>query len=239
MIAGSGQAYELGRALGFFHLLMSDMDNQDLHDPLPGFHVLSNYLGKFDLARKKNVSVGSELDYCNGVIDRYRGKADLLKRAKEEGVLSEQPVHGDPKIDNFIFNDAGYCVGLIDMDTVGSGLIHSDLGDCLRSACNRSGESANRFQDIRFDMEICSAILKGYFQRADNLFSTRQRCYIYDALLLITFELGLRFFTDHLLGNIYFKTEAPGDNLQRAVNQFTLLGEIEKYEQEIRKIAET
>ena len=124
------------------------------------------------------------------------------------------------------------------MDTVGPGLIHSDLGDCLRSACNRSGESVKRAQDIRFDMEICSAILKGYFQKGDTLLSALQRCYIFDVLLLITFELGLRFFTDHLLGNIYFKTEVPGDNLQRAVNQFRLLGEIEKYEQEIRKAAE-
>ena len=238
MIADSRQASELGRALGLFHLLMSDLDVQDLRDPLPGFHVLPTYLEEFDFARKKNSSAGEKLDYCFEIIEQYRGKSDLFKRVKEEGVLTEQTVHGDPKVDNFIFNGVGYGVGLIDMDTVGPGLIHSDLGDCLRSACNRSGESVKRAQDIRFDMEICSAILKGYFQKGDTLLSALQRCYIFDVLLLITFELGLRFFTDHLLGNIYFKTEVPGDNLQRAVNQFRLLGEIEKYEQEIRKAAE-
>ena len=238
IIADSGQAYELGRALGLFHLLMSDMDSQNLHDPLPEFHVLDTYLAEFDLARKENSSVGLELDYCHGIIDQHRGKTDLLKRAKKEGILTEQLVHGDPKMDNFIFNEAGCGVGLIDMDTAGAGLIHSDIGDCLRSACNLSGESANRDQDIRFDMDICRAILKGYFERAGNLLSTRQRCYIFDALLLITFELGLRFFTDHLLGDRYFKIKVPGDNLERAVNQFRLMGEIGKYEKEIRAVAE-
>ena len=87
-------------------------------------------------------------------------------------------------------------------------------------------------------MDICRAMLQGYFERAGNLLSTRQRCYIFDALLLITFELGLRFFTDHLLGDRYFKIKVPGDNLERAVNQFRLMGEIGKYEKEIRAVAE-
>ena len=87
-------------------------------------------------------------------------------------------------------------------------------------------------------MGICRAILNGYFQRAGTLFSFLQRRYIFDALLLITFELGLRFFTDHLLGDKYFKVKAPGDNLQKGVIQLRLVREIEKYEQEIRIAAE-
>ncbi len=234
----SGQACELGQALGLFHLLMSDMDCENLHAPLPGFHVLPTYLEQFDLVWKKKHHVGSQINYCLGIIEQYRNIVPLLERAKDEGILTEQAVHGDPKIDNFIFNEAGSGVGLIDMDTAGSGLIHSDLGDCLRSCCNLSGEDGKEEGEIRFDMGICRAILNGYFQRAGTLFSPLQRRYIFDALLLITFELGLRFFTDHLLGNIYFKINASGDNLQRGVIQFRLVREIEKYEQEIRIAAE-
>ncbi|MCK5517533.1 MAG: aminoglycoside phosphotransferase family protein [Desulfobulbaceae bacterium] len=238
IIEGSDQGCELGRALGIFHLLMSDMGSEDLHDPLPGFHVLPAYLDQFDLAWKEKFCVGQEIQYCLGIIDQCRGKANNLERAIKEGILTEQPVHGDPKIDNFIFNEAGYGVGLIDLDTVGSGLIHFDLGDCLRSCCNRSGEDGQRVQDVRFDIGICRAILDGYFQRAATLLSPLQRRYIFDALLLITFELGLRFFTDYLQGNRYFKVKAAGDNLRRALVQFRLVGEIEKFEQEIRTSAE-
>jgi len=238
MIGTSAQARELGQTLGTFHLLMSDMGCESLYDPLPGFHILPAYLEKFDFAWRKERTAEHEILYCIETVDQYRDKADLLEKAKREGILIEQLVHGDPKIDNFIFNEAGNGVGLIDLDTVGSGLIHSDLGDCLRSSCNRSGEDGGKDRDIRFDMGICRAILDGYLQRAGTLFSSFQRHYIFDTLLLITFELGLRFLTDHLLGNRYFKTKSPGDNLQRAVTQFRLVKEIEKYEQEIRTVAE-
>lgn len=238
MIDDSAQACELGQALGLFHLLMSDMDRENLHDPLPGFHILPAYLDHFDVVWKEKKTAGIEIAYCHEIISKYRKKADLLERGKKAGILAEQAVHGDPKIDNFVFNGAGDCVGLIDLDTVGSGLIHFDLGDCLRSCCNLGGEDGQREQDVRFDIDICREILGGYFQRAATLLSPQQRCYIFDALLLITFELGLRFFTDYLLGNRYFKIKAMDDNLQRAVIQFRLVGEIAKLEQEIRAIVE-
>ncbi len=237
-IGDFSQAFELGQALGIFHLLMSDMDGENLHDPLPGFHILPTYLEQFDLVWNNKYFFGKKIEYCLEIIDQYRDKADLLEGAKKKGILIRQLVHGDPKIDNFIFNEAGNGIGLIDLDTVSSGLIHSDLGDCLRSCCNRSGEVGKKEQVVRFDIGICRAILGGYFQRAATLLSPLQRCYIFDALLLITFELGLRFLTDHFLGNRYFKIKAPGENLRRAVIQFRLVGEIEKYEQEIRAAAE-
>ncbi len=237
-ISDSVQACELGKTLGLFHLLLSDMDSENLHTPLPDFHVLPTYLEQFDLVWGKKECAGPKIDYCIGIIEQFRGTAGLLEKAKEEGILTEQPVHGDPKLDNFIFDKTGYGVGLIDLDTVGTGLIHSDLGDCLRSCCNRSGEEGKHGQGVMFDMEICSAILNGYFQRAPALLSTLQRRYIFDALLLITFELGLRFFMDHLLGNRYFKVKVVGDNLHKAMIQFGLVGEIKDCEQEIRGVAE-
>ena len=235
---GFAQFRNIGQALGLFHLLMSDMDEKNLHDPLPSFHILPSYLEQFDLACINKECFGRYVDYCFEIIQQYRGRAGSLERAKKEGVLAVQPVHGDPKIDNFIFNEAGSCVGLIDMDTVGSGLIQTDLGDCLRSCCNRNGEGASGGNEIQFDMGICRDILDGYFQRAAVLFSPLQRRYIFDGLLLVTFELGLRFFTDYLLGNRYFKIKAADDNLTRAITQFRLVEEIEKYELEIRAAAE-
>jgi hypothetical protein len=229
------QAREVGRALGCFHLLISDMDCTDLHDPLPGFHILPQYLAQFDSVRLNKYSREENLAYCLAAVERQREKAVILEQARERGILVVQPVHGDPKIDNFVFDVDGNAVGLIDMDTVSPGLLHYDIGDCVRSCCNRGGEGGSA--DVLFDMELCNALLEGYLHGAGVLLSPAARSYIFEAVLLLTFELGLRFFTDHLLGDNYFKVSARGENLQRAVVQFRLVEEIEKYEMQIRAAA--
>ena len=232
LLADNRQAREVGRALGIFHLLVSDMDCCHLHDPLPGFHNLPQYLRQFDSVRLKGCSREEGTSYCLAAVEKQRGNAAILERGREDGILAVQPVHGDPKIDNFVFNGAGYGVGLIDMDTVSPGLLHYDIGDCLRSCCNRSGEFGTG--NVHFDMEICRAVLAGYLHTVEELLSSAARRYIFDAVLLITFELGLRFFTDHLMGDNYFKVSCRGENLQRAVVQFKLADEIEKNEIQIR-----
>jgi len=236
-LSGSEQAQQLGQTLGLFHLLVSDLARENLYDPLPDFHILPTYLEQYDLAWRNRSDKRGEDVYCFEIIEKYRLRTVMLEEAKEEGILTVQAIHGDPKIDNFIFDKEGCGVGLIDMDTVGFGLLHYDLGDCLRSSCNRSGENPSVEGDVRFDMEICRAILHGYFRRAATLLSSWDRHYIFDAVLLITFELGLRFFTDYLRGNIYFKVEKSDENLQKAVIQFRLVEEIEKCEQEIRLLS--
>ena len=232
----SRQAREIGRALGLFHLLVSDMDCSRLHDPLPGFHILPRYLRQFDSVQSTKRNIDESVSYCLAAVEKQRDRAAVLERAREDGILAVQPVHGDPKIDNFIFNEAGYGVGLIDMDTVSPGLPHYDIGDCLRSCCNSGGESGTG--DVHFDMEVCEAVLAGYLQTTGALLSSTARNYIFDAVLLLTFELGLRFFTDHLMGDSYFKVSDRGENLQRAIVQFRLAEEIEKYEIQIRAAAE-
>lgn len=238
MLSDHRQARELGKALGLFHLLIADIDSAVLSNPLPGFHILPTYLEQFDLVRQKKCRTGYEDSFCRKIIEKYREKAALLEVAREKGILILRPIHGDPKIDNFVFDEDGYGVGLIDMDTAGSGLLHYDIGDCLRSSCNRDGEEGEQGHDIKFDMNICAAILDGYFLRAGSLLSPVERRYVFAAVLLLTFELGLRFFTDHLVGNKYFKVNAEGVNLQKAVVQFRLVEEIEKNEDSIRAIAE-
>ena len=128
---------------------------------------------------------------------------------------------------------------LLDLDTVAMGLVHYDLGDCLRSCCNRVGETGHDVLPITFDMSFCQALLDGYFSGPDKQLSMEQRAYIFDGVLLICYELGVRFFTDHLRGNSYFKVQTDGDNLHRAVNQFRLVDDIAKKELKIRAMALT
>jgi Ser/Thr protein kinase RdoA (MazF antagonist) len=238
VLAGPDQAYRVGRALATFHRLVGDLDVQGFLDPLPGFHNLPGYLEDYDREMRSVKTVASEdFGSCLATIDRYRQQAATLENAKHAGILTLQPIHGDPKVDNFLFGDQGEVLGLLDLDTVALGLVHYDLGDCLRSCCNRVGERGGGVLPITFDMAYCRALLDGYFSGPDELLSKEQRAYIFDGVLLICFELGVRFFTDHLRGNPYFKVQQDGDNLLRAVNQFRLADDIAEREQGIRSMA--
>ncbi len=231
------QARQVGQVLALFHRLTSDRNIQGLLDPLPGFHYLTGYLNEYDLEMHNlqvDTALHKEFRSCLAAVERYRQRATTLERAKDAGILTVQPIHGDPKADNFIFNDQGAAVGLVDLDTVAMGLVHHDLGDCLRSCCNRSGETGKEAVPVTFDMTFCRALLDGYFSGSAPLLAQVQRSYIFDGVLLICFELGLRFFTDHLRGNTYFKVQQDGDNLFRAVKQFQLADAIAEREEEIR-----
>ena len=107
------------------------------------------------------------------------------------------------------------------------GLIHYDIGDCIRSCCNAAGEETTDLESVQFDLNLCEAILEGYLEVAQGFLSPWDLHYLPDCIRLIPLELGLRFLTDHLEGNVYFKTNRPDHNLQRAAVQFKLAQDIE------------
>lgn len=240
-------AYESGYALGRFHKLLSDLDVDQLHDTLPGFHVTPQYLNEYDRvltqatshsrldARTLGISVQETMNF----VAARRSWVSLLEDAHVAGDLQLRSIHGDPKVDNILIDDkSGQAVSIIDLDTVKPGLVHYDIGDCLRSCCNPAGEETIDLTAVTFDTELCQAILRGYLVEAAEFFTDADYAYIYDSIRLITFELGLRFFTDFLAGDPYFKTRHPQHNLQRALVQFQLLSSIEAQETEIRRIAQ-
>ena len=238
-ITNTQQAEEAGFALGRFHALIHDLDPARLHTTLPGFHDTPRYLARFtEAARlKRETHDNTELRHCLAFVETHRHLADALEAPRREGKLPVRPVHGDTKLNNFLFDiDSGQAVSLIDLDTVQPGLIHYDIGDCLRSCANTAGESPGDIGAVRFDLDICQSLLKSYFTEARS-FLTPQECHaIYDGICLVPFELGLRFLTDQLEGNRYFKTEWPGQNLHRAQTQFALTDSIEKAEKKIRRM---
>ena len=234
------QAKQVGRALGIFHYLIHDLPPDNLHDTLPGFHVTPAYLSHYDKIAPTPLTDNRNKDitFCQQFIDQRRKGADILERAHQSGFLSQRPIHGDPKAANILFDSTTQkAVSIIDLDTTKSGLIHYDIGDCLRSCCNPMGEDGVP-NDIKFNIDLCAAILKGYLKEVGSFFTDDDYLYIYDAVRLITFELGLRFFTDHLAGNIYFKTRQPNHNLNRALSQFALCRSIEAQEENIRALTE-
>ncbi len=235
-------AYEAGYTLGQFQRLLSDIPCELLLDTLKGFHITPEYLKEFDHAMNDNGNAEdikgiSEVNYCLKFIDERRDWCSILEDAKERGELKLRAIHGDPKLANIMIDDAtGKGTSIVDLDTVKPGLVQYDFGDCLRSACNRSGEETLDLGTVHFDLDLCKIIIKGYMKFARGCLTDADIHYLYASIRLITFELGLRFFTDYLQGNKYFKVQSEIQNLNRARVQFRLCESIENNEDAIRAI---
>jgi len=234
--------YEVGFVLGHFQRIISDLDINSLHDTLEGFHITPGYLKIFDAALQTpegqaRLNASLEAQRCNRLVEERRHWCTVLEDAKEQEEIQMRPIHGDPKISNIMIDDAtgkGTCI--IDLDTVKPGLIHYDFGDCLRSCCNPAGEEVADLKRVFFDMDLCKTIVDGYMAHSKHFLTDADRKYLYDAIRLIAFELGLRFFADYLAGDVYFKTHYDGQNLNRARVQFRLMESIEAHEKQIRNI---
>jgi len=225
-ISTDGDAEQAGFALGRFHRLLSDLDPQLLHDTLPGFHIAPGYLKHYHQVMQQSDLPTDR--YCAEFIVLFQHIVDDLESAKQQGLLSLRVIHGDPKLNNFLFDKHTHkIVSIIDLDTVKPGLVHYDIGDCLRSCCHSTGP-------VEFDLAICAALLKSYLTEADAFFTEHDYHYLYPAIRLIPFELGIRFYTDYLEGNRYFKVTEPEQNLQRAIGQFRLCASIMTQESAIK-----
>ena len=231
-------AREMGFGLGTFQSLVHDLPIDRLADTLEGFHITPRYLLQYDVVRVATALPRSpEIDFCRNFIEQRRHGASVLEDAKAAGILQQRPIHGDPKVNNILFdNKTGRAVALIDLDTVKPGLVQYDVGDCLRSGCNPLGSNAPDWQAVRFEVDLCCEILQGYFAAAGEFLTAADLDFLYDGIRLIPFELGLRFFSDYLAGNVYFKVTDPEQNLRRALVQFQLSASIEAQANTLRKI---
>ncbi|MBQ3287938.1 MAG: aminoglycoside phosphotransferase family protein [Kiritimatiellae bacterium] len=239
---GPEHAMECGATLGHFHYLISDMEPGSIENPLPGFHITSGYLANYDAtlgteSAKALLGASMEARRLAKFIEERRGLAVSLERAEAAGELVKRMFHGDPKVNNIMIDDVtGKGTAMIDLDTVSPGLIHMDFGDALRSICNPAGEEETDLAKVVFNEDLCTAFCKGYMREAGSFLTDADRAYFYDAIRLLPFELGLRFFQDYLAGNVYFKTTQPEQNLNRARVQFRLCESVEARERSIRNV---
>ncbi len=212
------EARLLGRTLGRFHTLLAGFDHRSLVPAIPGFHRLSSYLASYD-----RLAAGGDEDErvaaLREEVARRRERALALEREWLAGSLTVQAVHGDPKAENFILfpPSPGAFAALIDLDTVMSGPLVLDVADCVRSCAVRGPD---------FDPAVARAVIEGWRGAAAGLLRPRDIEFIPLALESIVFELGLRFLTDHLMGDRYFRVSFPGENLHRAGELFSALDSV-------------
>jgi Ser/Thr protein kinase RdoA (MazF antagonist) len=222
-------AEALGASLGHFHRLLAGMDCSGWDDPLPGFHVTPSYLAALERARlgwcgQKSKTLESLFDW----ITKLSGWACGLDQARRSGRLPLRIVHGDPKLDNLLFDaKTSKPLAWVDLDTVGPGLIHYDIGDCLRSVCHEAGG---------VELDLIEKVLAGWLAELNGLLSPEELRWVPHAIALLPFELGVRFLTDYLEGNRYFKVSDPEQNLNRALEQFALARQVLGQQRLLRKL---
>ncbi len=232
MQVNARQAAAAGRMLAHFHLLLRCLSPEEIRDPLPGFHDTPQYLARFDAICRKRGPKNQDEEWCFTCIEQLRPLAGLLQ--SNAGQHARQLVHADPKCSNFLFaQESDEALSLIDLDTVRFSFLLHDLGDCLRSCCNQGGEE--RGSDPHFDQSCFTALLAAYLEAGGKaLLSGQDQALLLEATRLHIFELGLRFFTDHLEGNPYFICRYPGQNLDRAEVQFKLHASLLAQENQLR-----
>lgn len=234
-ISGPESAREAGRAIGTFHLLTCDLDPDLLQETLPGFHDMEHYLRRYDRTAGRKKYGKAEEEFCRSFIQQRRDWSLVLARARRAKKLGRRVIHGDPKTSNIMVDScSGKAVSVIDLDTVMPGLVLYDIGDSLRSCCNMIGEDAEYPREVSFSLQRFKAFLAGYVEAAGQLLTANDFEFLYDAVRLVPLELGLRFYTDFLAGNKYFKVKDGEQNLKRTVIQFRLVQSIERQEKELR-----
>ncbi len=147
----------------------------------------------------------------------------ILQHLKETGKIQLRVTHNDTKISNalFDFNDKGLCV--IDTDTVMPGIVHYDFGDAIRTICNTASEDEKDLKLVSFNMTFYEAYLKGFLEKMNGTLSPLELKHLPLGAKTMIFIMALRFLTDYLNDDIYYKTTYAEHNLDRAKNQFKLL----------------
>ncbi len=241
-VQGPEHAFEVGLVLGHFHRQVEGLPSTQFKVALPGFHDAAQYLAQFESVLKTEsaeslIKASPSTRKAVEFIQTRKPSLLLLSQALAQGKLQLGVTHGDPKAGNvMIENETGRGIGLIDLDTVQAGLREHDFGDAVRSLCNPAGESPVTLSDVELDLELLKAFINGYKIEVERMKQQPAEAFYYEAILGMTLELGLRFLSDHLAGDRYFKVQQAGHNLYRAQAQFNLAESIEKQAPLIREL---
>ena len=219
-------------AVGFanFQKLLSGFDATKLHETIKDFHnTVARYeqfeealsLDKFDRAKtiqKEIEFIKSRKSYCNKIVD-------MLK----SGEIPTRVTHNDTKLNNVMIDDlTDKACAVIDLDTLMPGSLLYDFGDSIRFGCNPTSEDESKLDKVKFNINLFEIYAKGFVETLKEELTKVERENLAFSAILITYETGMRFVTDYLLGDVYFRTKYPGQNLCRAHTQFKLVSDMEE-----------
>ena len=231
------KAFEGGKAIGRFQAMLSDMPGGPLFETIPWFHNIEKRLETFTGKIKDN-PVGRVETVVNE-IDQILSRAEEMKiilRLGKEGKIPLRITHNDTKFNNILLdeNDKALCV--IDLDTVMPGYVHYDFGDAIRTAANTASEDEDDLSKVKMDIDLFKAYSEGYLSETLETLNDVEKEFLAFAPRLITYTIAVRFLTDYIDGDNYFKIHHKLHNLQRARAQIRLVMSMEEQYDEMKRI---
>jgi Ser/Thr protein kinase RdoA (MazF antagonist) len=229
-------ARETGKVIGEFQARLADME-EPLVKTIDRFHDISFRLIQFDESLEKAGDDRKEGTDREQLLVAQRRKAMQNYFKALQGVkIPVRITHNDTKVNNILFDRDGNGLCLIDLDTVMPGYIHYDFGDALRTLASTAAEDEPDPEKIHFNPDLYEAFSNGYIRQISRIMTCEEMELLPFAPLYMTYMQAVRFLTDHLNGDVYFRVEYPGHNLVRARAQFKLLTSMESQMREMEKI---
>lgn len=227
-------AFEAGKVTGEFLELTKDIDLSKIYTIIEDFHSVTERYHQFKEALKNSSEekTHQSKEWIH-FIDEHLEEMKQLDTAIDQKRLPIRLTHNDTKISNILFSQLDKALCLIDTDTVMKGVLHFDYGDAIRTLCNTAEEDEREVAKIKFNFEFFKSYTQGFFQEFKS--ATQQEINLLPvSIKIFPFIMGLRFLTDFLNDNVYFKTQYKTHNLDRAISQFSFLKQIENQYQEIK-----
>ncbi len=226
-------ANQAGLVTGEF-LAQTSYFKNELIEILPDFHSMSSRFQKFRSALKNTSFQRKEnaKQWIDFAVAKEK-KMMIIENAIRQKKILLRITHNDMKISNILFDSDKKAVCLIDLDTVMTGCVHFDYGDALRTICNTVKEDETDVSKVNFRLDYFKSYTKGFLTKILNHISNEEINYLPKSISVMTFIIGLRFLTDYLNNDTYYKVKHPQHNLERAINQFTLVSKIQEQQQEI------
>ena len=221
----SDLAYKVGKAVGTFQNQRSDYTGPALHETITDFHNMRVRYEQLESAASKDsvsrlTSVRTEFDFL--LANRERGA--VLTDGLASGKLKRGITHNDTKLNNILFDDkTGEAICVIDLDTVMPGTVLFDTGDLIRTATNTGAEDERDLSKVGFDLELFRSLAAGYISSAGSFLTDYEKSLIAESGRALTQIMAVRFLTDYLNGDVYYKTERESHNLDRARTQIRLM----------------
>lgn len=218
------------RAFGRFQKLLNGYPAETLHETIVKFHDTEDRYAKFEAALAAD-RMGRAKDVAEEIRFVRDRKADcsVALQALRDGKLPLRVTHNDTKLNNILVDRAtgeGICV--IDLDTTMPGLSMNDFGDSIRFGANHSAEDEKDLTKVNFDIELYEVFTRGFLEGADGGLTKEELEYLPWGARLMTLECGIRFLTDYLDGDHYFRIHRPEHNLDRCRTQFKLVKDMEE-----------
>lgn len=227
-------AYYTGKAFGDFQNMLVDLPGEPLGATIPNFHNMEFRLEQFREAIANNTA--GRLEKAQPIVDELLNRADEMCKAERmhrEGILPKRITHCDTKVNNMLFDKEGNFLCVIDLDTTMPGYVLSDFGDFIRTAGNTAAEDEADLSKVGVNMDIFRSFAKGYVEGAKPFLQKVEIENLPYGAKLLTYMQTVRFLTDYLNGDTYYKTKSAEHNWERTLAQFTLLKSIEAHEAEM------